>query len=251
MEKLCSHVETVNWDAANSCIDKNKDDPDVVFSACSLGRTILHIAVISGREEIVEKLIEAEKEKEKLLKSQDNPGYTALALAVKSTDKLRMAKFMVGKCKDLLIMNTKDDEIPVLLASANGHKHMTRYLCSQTPWDEMSEGQVVHYGGLLLTRYISAQIFELEVDSNSYSDSLSRNIINKTSHVDQHKGRVVQIAFPLYNEFENAGAALSMAACILHHVKPSNRFWFIVGRITKGRTVQQREQVVLASVQQV
>ncbi|KAI4305479.1 hypothetical protein L6164_028844 [Bauhinia variegata] len=250
MKKLRRHVETGNWDAANYYIDKNKDDPDVVFSACSLGRTILHIAVIAGREEIVEKLIEAVKDKEKLLKSKDNRGYTALALAAKFTDKLRMAKFMVEKCKDLLTINSMDDEIPVLLASANGHKEMTRYLYSQTPWDEMSEGQVVHYGGLLLTRCISAQIFYvaltllrrqnpsiplthesenlrplyvlsqmphvfpsgyhtktvferflyevLEVDSKSYSDSLSRNIINKTSHADQHKGREAsEQLFPL------------------------------------------------------
>ncbi|KAI4305477.1 hypothetical protein L6164_028842 [Bauhinia variegata] len=161
MEKLRRHVETVNRDAANSYIDKNKDDLDVVFSACSLGRTILHIVVIAGREEIVEKLIEAVQDKEKLIKSKDNRGYSALALAAKLTDKLRNAKFMVKKYKDLLTINTKDDEIPVLLASANGHKQMTRYLYSQTAWDEMSEGQVVHYGGLLLTRCISAQIFNV------------------------------------------------------------------------------------------
>ncbi|KAI4305465.1 hypothetical protein L6164_028830 [Bauhinia variegata] len=95
---------------------------------------------------------------------QDTSGYTALALAAKSIDSSRMAKCMSENCKDLLTMKTRDNEIPVLLAAANGHKEMTPYLYSETHWDDFPEEQVIHYGGLLLTRCINAEIFDVALE---------------------------------------------------------------------------------------
>ncbi|KAI4305470.1 hypothetical protein L6164_028835 [Bauhinia variegata] len=156
IKQLREHVKADNWDGAKSFIDK---DPRVVFSVCSSGRTILHTAVIAGHEEIVEKLIDLLTEKEKLLKMKENYGDTALALAAKLTDNPRMAKCMVKECKDLLTMKSRDDAIPVLLASDKGHKKMTRYLYNETPWDDLSEDEADDYGALLLTRCIRAEIF--------------------------------------------------------------------------------------------
>ncbi|KAI4305467.1 hypothetical protein L6164_028832 [Bauhinia variegata] len=161
VEQLRRHVNAGKWEAAKSCIDK---EPDVVFSVCSVGRTILHVAVIAGKEQIVEKLVNLVHEKEKLLKMQDIFGYTALALAAKLTDSSRMAKCMAENCKDLLTMKTIDNEIPVLLSSANGREETTRYLNSQTHWNDLSKEEIINYGALLLTRCISAKIFDVALE---------------------------------------------------------------------------------------
>ncbi|RYR15107.1 hypothetical protein Ahy_B04g071831 isoform B [Arachis hypogaea] len=225
---LHDNVMRGQWDEAKSLINSNPDD--IFEIASSTGRTVLHIAVASGQEEIAKELVSMGNKR--LLKMQDKRGYTALALAAKLTDNVDMAERMVRKGgKELLTIQTKagdddgktrndpkndtngdaestgnktttdedgeegetnekkgedghDDgnkandrkmegdgvededvnkgkgEIPVLLASASGHKKMTRYLFSQTPIDVLFDNGC-HYCLMLLKRCISAEIFDI------------------------------------------------------------------------------------------
>lgn len=153
---LHRYVESGDWKNAKSII---YTDDTAIFSTSSTGRTVLHIAVIAGYENIVRELVK--KGKEKLVKMQDNCDYTALALAAELTGNHKIAKCMVDPKKggkDLLTMKTKDAEIPVLLSAAKGHKDMTRYLYSQTSLDQF-RNKNSHNGLLLLTRCITAEIF--------------------------------------------------------------------------------------------
>ncbi|GAU25775.1 hypothetical protein TSUD_222320 [Trifolium subterraneum] len=130
-----------------------------MFSTSSSDRTILHVAVIAGHEEIVKNLVK-EKRKDKLVKMKDKRGYTALALVAELTGNTNIAKCMVEKKGglELLSMETNDGEIPVLLAAAKGHKEMTSYLFSKTKLEDITDNNF-HNGVLLLTRCINAEIF--------------------------------------------------------------------------------------------
>ncbi|MED6135600.1 hypothetical protein PIB30_048056 [Stylosanthes scabra] len=160
--QLHSDVKRGYWNDAKSYIIRF---PDSIFStSSSTGRTVLHVAVAYGHEKIVKELVSMANER--LLKMQDKKGYTALALAAELTDNKEVARWMVEKGgKELLTMKTKVDdddrgEIPVLLASAKGHKQMTTYLFSITPPSVFFQDKDHHhYGIMLLTRCISSEIF--------------------------------------------------------------------------------------------
>ncbi|RYR61307.1 uncharacterized protein [Arachis hypogaea] len=192
--KLHSDVKRGNWDDAKSRLSSY---PDSIFSTTpSAGRTVLHVAVASGQARIVKELVKMGNRR--LLRMQDKQGYTVLALAAKLTDNINMAERIIKKGgNEMLTIKTKggddcgdyngdakkneDDkakkntdgeeeeeeedskgEIPVLLASANCHKEMTRYLFSQTPIDILFDNGG-YYGLLLLRRCISAEIFALRL----------------------------------------------------------------------------------------
>jgi len=134
----------------------------------SNGWTALHVAVDAGQVAIMKELVE----KGALLTESDWQGYTPFALAAKSTDDTEMVKWMLDKEgnddkgeNNLLTMkinagyddNDKGD-IPVLLAAAKGHKNMTRFLFSKTPWLILTENNC-YYGAKLLSHCIHAEIF--------------------------------------------------------------------------------------------
>ncbi|KAG5059089.1 hypothetical protein AAZX31_01G011700 [Glycine max] len=155
---LHRYVESGDWKNAKSMINK---DVKAIFSTSSTGRTVLHVAVIAGYENIVRNLVKIGKEK--LVKMQDNYDYTALALAAEYTGNVNMAKCMVDQKKggkDLLLIKTKGGEIPVLLSAAKGYKDMTRYLYSQTQLEAFIDKNS-HIGVLLLARCITAEIFDV------------------------------------------------------------------------------------------
>ncbi|XP_020216816.2 uncharacterized protein LOC109800448 [Cajanus cajan] len=154
---LHRYVESGEWNPARSIINGNYE---AIFSTSSMGRTVLHVAVIAGHEHIVEKLVNLGRHK--LLKMQDNFDYTALALAADLTGNVNIARCMVGNYggRDLLTIKTKDNEIPVLLSAVKGHKEMTRYLYQQTHLNVFLHNNS-HYGVLLLTQCITAKIFDV------------------------------------------------------------------------------------------
>ncbi|XP_061343025.1 ankyrin repeat-containing protein ITN1-like [Gastrolobium bilobum] len=158
-KELHRQVEGGNWDAAYLSIS---EDREAIFSASASGRTVLHVAVIAGHVKIVDKLVKLGKDK--LVEMKDKEGYTALALAAHYTGNTKIAKCMVekegGVREDLLAMENKHREIPVLLAAANGHKEMTRYLYSKTP-REVLDGEDSRNRLLLLSRCITADIFDV------------------------------------------------------------------------------------------
>ncbi|KAL2348877.1 hypothetical protein Fmac_002877 [Flemingia macrophylla] len=161
-EPLHIYVESGEWEYARSIIN---NDPKAIFSTSSTGRTVLHLAVITGCEHIVENLVRLGKDK--LVKMQDNCDYTALALAADLTGNVRVAKCMVERKggRELLTMKTKSKEIPVLLSAAKGHKQMTQYLYrkTKTKLDAFNQ-QNSHHAVLLLTRCITAEIFDVALN---------------------------------------------------------------------------------------
>ncbi|RHN54759.1 putative ankyrin repeat-containing domain, PGG domain-containing protein [Medicago truncatula] len=170
-KSLHKYIESGEWKDANSFI---KSDSTAIYSTSSMGRTVLHVAVVAGHEEIVKKLVK--EGKDKLVKMKDNRGYTALALVAELTGNTNIAKCMttvvyrkisrsetVNPFRDLLSMKTNDGEIPVLLAAAKGHKEMTRYLYRYTPTEDLRDDNY-HNGVLLLTRCITAEIFSVALN---------------------------------------------------------------------------------------
>ncbi|XP_052116954.1 ankyrin repeat-containing protein ITN1-like isoform X2 [Arachis duranensis] len=172
VHRLHSAVKRGYWNDAKSYINRY---PDSIFcTASSTGRTVLHVAVASGKERIVKELVNMGNQR--LLKMQDKRGYTALALVAELTDNVAMAEMMVVKGgEELLTIRTKQDddeyvggyindhqngEIPVLIASKKGHKEMTAYLFSKTPPSVFFE-KGGRYGIILLTRCIYAEIFDV------------------------------------------------------------------------------------------
>ncbi|MED6158450.1 hypothetical protein PIB30_032773, partial [Stylosanthes scabra] len=166
VHRLHSAVKRGYWNDAKSYINRY---PDSIFSAApSTGRTVLHVAVASGKERIVKELVNMGNER--LMKMQDKKGYTALALAAELTDNVGMVEGMVVKGgEELLTIKTDDGddeeeeekgEIPVLIASKKGHKEMTMYLFSKTPPPVFFD-KGGRCGITLLTRCIYAEIFDV------------------------------------------------------------------------------------------
>ncbi|WJX56294.1 hypothetical protein P8452_41964 [Trifolium repens] len=152
-------IESGEWNDAKAFMNR---DEKAIFSTSSSGRTILHVAVIVGHEEIVKKLVM--EGKDRLVKMRDKYGYTALALVAEMTGNINIAKCMLedkeGQLigKDLLSMKNSAGEIPVLLAAAKGHKEMTGYLYARTRLEDLTDTNS-NKSVLLLTRCINAEIF--------------------------------------------------------------------------------------------
>ncbi|KAL4313727.1 hypothetical protein AHAS_Ahas15G0014000 [Arachis hypogaea] len=157
--ELFMNVEKNNWSALKTIL---KRDSMAIYYSSHSGRTVLHTAAILGHQDMVKQLVD--EGGERLLKMQDNRGYTALALVADLTGDKSIAKCLVeessvGGCAQVLLtMETRDGEIPVLLAAAMGRKKMTPYLYSKTPRDMLDNAD---NAVLLLSRCISAEIFDV------------------------------------------------------------------------------------------
>jgi ankyrin repeat protein len=68
---LHRYIESGRWNDAKAFMTT---DETAMFSTSSSGRTILHVAVIAGHEEIVKNLVK--ERKDKLVKMKDKRGYT-------------------------------------------------------------------------------------------------------------------------------------------------------------------------------
>ncbi|RHN50409.1 putative ankyrin repeat-containing domain, PGG domain-containing protein [Medicago truncatula] len=137
-------------------------DGDIISQkSSSKGWTSLHVAVDAGQDKIMKELVEMGA----LLTEEDWEGYTPFALAVKSTDDIKIVEWMLNKGgNDLLTMKIKADDdkgdIPVLLAATKGHKKVTRFLFSKTRWFTLLDNNC-YYGAKLLSHCIHAQIFDV------------------------------------------------------------------------------------------
>ncbi|XP_072092094.1 uncharacterized protein [Arachis hypogaea] len=206
--KLHSYIKRGYWNDAKSFIERNTDA--IFFTVPSSGRTVLHVAVASGRKAIVKELVSIGNRR--LLRMQDKKGYTCLALAAKFTDDTEIAEWLIKKGgTEMLTIKTKDDDsdgsvandkiterkkddgdnedgndkgkIPVVIAAAKGHKKMTKYLFSQTPIEIFFDNDG-HYGLMLLKRCIDAEIFGLRIPSHLDLDGTSIEIV---LHVKYHE----------------------------------------------------------------
>ncbi|KAI5438151.1 hypothetical protein KIW84_024047 [Lathyrus oleraceus] len=133
---------------------------DVLYMTSTLGRTLLHVAVIAGNVRNVETLVA--KGKDTLLDMQDRNGDTALALVARYTGNTYVAKCMVetnnykGFRHNLLVLQNNENVIPILMAAANGHKQLTTYLYTRTDLSQDNNSRI-----LLLSLCITAEIFDV------------------------------------------------------------------------------------------
>lgn len=148
-------VQRGDWDTASTFVNNNRK---AVYEASKLGKTVVHVAVLTGQEDMVEKLVN--KVPKRLLLERDTRGYTALALAAELSDTISVAKCMVDRNKDLLTIKTNEGLIPVVLAAVKGNKNMAKYLFSETPVKVFNEDSG-YTTALLLTRCITSQIFDV------------------------------------------------------------------------------------------
>ncbi|KAL4609936.1 uncharacterized protein LOC142607875 isoform X3 [Castanea sativa] len=155
---LHKYVESGDWYEAKKIIYKN---PEAVCLTSSSGRTALHIAVIARHEAIVEELVRLMPKQ--ALEVRDVGGYTALALAANLTGITKMARCMVRLNDTLVSIKAMDGSIPIVLASGNGYKEMTRYLYTVTPSPILYQDNSRN-GALLLSQCISNEIFDVALD---------------------------------------------------------------------------------------
>ncbi|XP_014519693.2 ankyrin repeat-containing protein NPR4-like [Vigna radiata var. radiata] len=152
---LYKFVENGNWEGASSYL---RDQPNAIFWAPSSGRTVLHVATIKGHITIVAGLVYLGKKQ--LIEMQDEDGNTALALAAAYTGNLNIARRFLNAegGEELLGIENKEGEIPLLMAANSGCKIMTRYLFFHTPRHVMDDP---HNRVLLMERCIQAHIFDV------------------------------------------------------------------------------------------
>ncbi|XP_047169975.1 uncharacterized protein LOC124838425 [Vigna umbellata] len=153
---LYKFVKNGDWEGTSSYL---RDQPNAIFWAPPSGRTVLHVATIEGHIIIVFVLVYLGKKQ--LVEMKDEDGNTALALAAIYGD-IDIAKFFINAQggENLLAIENKEGEIPLLLAANSGRKRMTRYLYFRTSSDVIVEQSQCNRV-LLLERCIQAHIFDV------------------------------------------------------------------------------------------
>ncbi|KAG4963879.1 hypothetical protein JHK84_040960 [Glycine max] len=151
-------VQRGDWDTARTFVNNNRK---AMYETSKLGKTVVHVAVLTGQEDMVEKLVN--KVPKRLLLERDTRGYTALALAAELSDTISVAKCMVDRNRDLLTIKTNEGLIPLVLAAVKGNKNMAKYLYHNTPKQVFNEDNG-YTSALLLTRCITSEIFDVALN---------------------------------------------------------------------------------------
>jgi ankyrin repeat protein len=143
-------------------IEGMKIDPnvyDVITSDSE--KTLLHIAVSAGNIKNVDIL--ATKGGYEFVIKKDKYGNTAVALAAFYNAKIEIVDIMVdSEIGDMLLMEPNEKgEIPIHLAAGKGHKEMTRYLYSITPFEVFNKDSRNRV--LLLDRCLEGQLFGMQI----------------------------------------------------------------------------------------
>ncbi|KAF5470259.1 hypothetical protein F2P56_010783 [Juglans regia] len=125
-----------------------------IFTGTYPGGTILHAAVDADQEYIVQELVN--KMSEHNLAIQDNGRQTALHITTISGNQ-RMAECLITKNRSLVSIRDKDNDLPVALAMAWGHKELARYLYFPTPLEDL----VADYQGPFL---LNSCIYNRDLD---------------------------------------------------------------------------------------
>ena len=156
---LEKNIRDGNWDAAHRFL---RSYPEVANGKISLeGWTPLHIAVLAGKMDIVEKLVDKDEQimEDDSFKIKDEDDLTVLGSCA-LTRNIDMARCIIKRCPSLLsIENGKDKLIPVVLALTNSDIiDMARYLYSETSLKDLMPGNGVN-GATFITRCIYAKAF--------------------------------------------------------------------------------------------
>ncbi|GLT26491.1 hypothetical protein SLA2020_015530 [Shorea laevis] len=121
------------------------------------GGNCLHYAAIVGKSNIVKALLESTPAVEK-----DPWDDTALALATRYGN-TEIAKYLVSKDSSLLSMVNGQKDIPVVTACVLGHKEVTDFLYSETPF-EMLLSENGKQGSKLLDSCFTSKRFDIMLD---------------------------------------------------------------------------------------
>ncbi|KAK6943527.1 Ankyrin repeat [Dillenia turbinata] len=101
--------------------------------------TILHIATIQQKENVVKDLVKKLTSED--LKQEEDTGNTALLLAA-CVGNEKIARYIAESCPELLTIGNKDGDITLIVASHFGHKSTVRYLYSVSPGEHLDSRHI-------------------------------------------------------------------------------------------------------------
>ncbi|KAI4347982.1 hypothetical protein L6164_008748 [Bauhinia variegata] len=120
--------------------------------------TALHVAVSFQHLHIVKELVNMMQEGD--LEWRNQFGETALFIAA-CTGIIEMAKCMIEKNRNLPMIPTNSDTLPVTLAVIRNQNEMARYLYGVTPLEELEPENGCHGANLLRQFFLSDSIGKL------------------------------------------------------------------------------------------
>ncbi|GKV49649.1 hypothetical protein SLEP1_g56388 [Rubroshorea leprosula] len=141
----------------NAVMDFLRGNPGAEKFSFWTGDTCLHHAARVGKSNIVKALLESTPAVEK-----DPWDNTALALATMYGN-TEIAKYLVSKDSTLLSIEDVDQAIPVVTACRQGHKEMTNFLYSETPF-EILLSENGKQGSELLRWCLTSKRFDIMLD---------------------------------------------------------------------------------------
>ncbi|KAM7275652.1 hypothetical protein ACFE04_017518 [Oxalis oulophora] len=155
---LYKAVDIGNLEATKNFLNRN---PCAAIASLSAdGNTALHVAVLSGHIKIVEELVNRIPKENLVLKNHN--GSTSLIYAATGGD-TKIADLLVRKCPELLKIPNHYGNIPVVVASLNGHRDLVRYLYFETPEEEL-DPQKGKNGAMLITTCIINELYDIALD---------------------------------------------------------------------------------------
>ncbi|KAE8706810.1 Ankyrin repeat family protein isoform 3 [Hibiscus syriacus] len=135
--------------------------PNALYGSLSTdGDTALHIAVLAGHVDIVEKLVGRMSAEDVAVKQI--LGSTALNFAAIG-GVTEIAELLVEKNRDLLTIPNDYDQIPLVVAALYGHKDLVQYLYLETPIEELDPRNTNH-GAIFLTACIMDEFYDIALD---------------------------------------------------------------------------------------
>ncbi|XP_062175092.1 uncharacterized protein LOC133880207 [Alnus glutinosa] len=157
-EALRQALKSGDWNAAEEFL---KCQPDAKSAKITFsGETALHLAVKSGHERIVEKLVDVMSVED--LAIPNNNGNIALAYVV-SAGNYRMTTCMLGKNNNLVSIKDENLDIPASKAIYSGYTELARYLYSLTPLEHLTQENAVD-GATLCTGAIYNRSLDIALD---------------------------------------------------------------------------------------
>ncbi|KAJ6413764.1 hypothetical protein OIU84_006550 [Salix udensis] len=153
-----------------------EEHPDGLTASISAdGDTALHVAVLAGHTEIVEKLV-----------GPVRAGNNATALNYAAIGGItRIVEELVAKNRGLLAVPNQNGQIPVVVASLYGHKDMVRYLYSVSPKEELSPATNNKNGVMLLTTCIMDELYGIRRAQSKKNRSVDHIALDLLQHYPQ------------------------------------------------------------------
>ncbi|KAK8710026.1 hypothetical protein V6N13_145370 [Hibiscus sabdariffa] len=138
-----------------------RHNPNAVREKITLKEdTALHVAVLAGRKEMVEALVEMMEKED--LEIRNDMGETAFSIAT-INECFEMVRVMEQKNGNLLTLKNRYGAIPVVVASLFSAKAMVRHLYDRTPSQIFQPENEDRSGATLLNSLIADGIFDLAI----------------------------------------------------------------------------------------